>query len=139
MTEARILVIDDEPHIRETIQLALEAAGYHVGTAASGPEGLAKFGNGEDWNLVLLDHRMAEMAGLEVLRRLRQINPRVPVVLLTAYGTIDLAQGVLASGASGFLQKPMSPEELSRVVRDVLASHRRSPGDETPDVRASGG
>jgi DNA-binding NtrC family response regulator len=125
MAEATILIIDDDAHIRETVQLALEEAGYQVETAASGPAGLAKFGNGENWDLVLLDQRMAEMPGLEVLGRLRQVNRGVPVILLTAYGTIDLAQSVLASGASAFLRKPMSPEELRRIVHDVLASHRR--------------
>jgi DNA-binding NtrC family response regulator len=124
MAEASILIIDDDAHIRETVQLALVDAGYQVEAAASGSEGLAKFGNGEDWNLVLLDQRMAGMPGLEVLSRLRVANRGVPVILLTAYGTVDLAQSVLASGASAFLQKPMSPEELRRIVSDVLASHR---------------
>src|SRR5690242_4717488 len=112
MAEVRILIVDDDAHIRETVLLALAAEGYQVETAASGPEGLTRFGSGESWDLVLLDQRMAEMPGLEVLCRLHQINPQVPVVLLTAYGTVDLAQGALASGASGFLRKPMSPEEL---------------------------
>ena len=124
MAEIRVLIIDDEERVREIIQYTLEAAGYQVGTAASGEEGLEKFGRGEAWDLVLLDQRMAGLQGLELLRMPHRINPRVPVVLLTAFGSVDLAQGVLASGASAFLQKPMSPEELRRVVSDVVKSHR---------------
>src|SRR5438874_13637678 len=100
---------------------ALEAEGYRVETAGDGLAGLDRFGDGTGWDLVLLDQRMAEMAGLEVLRRMRETNPGVPVILVTAFGTAELAQSTLGSGASGFLTKPMLPEELRGVVRDVLS------------------
>jgi DNA-binding response OmpR family regulator len=131
MAEARILIVDDDPQIRAAIEFTLEAAGYQTETAASGEDALVKFGMGDGWDLVLLDQRMAGLQGLEVLRRLRGMNVGVPVILLTAYSTVELAASVLGSGASGFLRKPMSPEELRRIVRDVLKSH--------PPLGAAGG
>jgi DNA-binding response OmpR family regulator len=123
MSQARILIIDDEARIRETMKLALERDGYQVETAAGGAEGLALFGSGAAWDLVLLDQRMLEMEGREVLRRIHERSPTVPVVLVTAFGTVDLARDVLAAGASGFLQKPITPDELRNRVREVLRTH----------------
>jgi len=116
----RILVIDDEEPIRETLRLGLEPEGYEVVTAADGPEGLERFADGAGWDLVLLDQRMPEMDGLEVLQRLRAANRSVPVMLLTAHGSIELTGKSLASGARGFLTKPISLRSLREVVRKAL-------------------
>jgi CheY-like chemotaxis protein len=128
MDRARVLIIEDDPHIRETMRLALETEGYDVGTAATGPDGLEQFGSGAGWNLVLLDQRMPGMDGVEVLHQIRLIDQAIPVVLVTAYSTVNLARDVLALGASGFLSKPISPEELRTVVHDLLVTRHRSPG-----------
>lgn len=122
MPDARILVIDDEANIRETLRLALETEGYVVETAADGPEGLGKFGTGEGWDLVLLDQRMPALEGTEVLRRLYDTNHSVPVILLTAYGSINLTAEVLGAGARAFLTKPITPAQLRDVVGRILAS-----------------
>jgi CheY-like chemotaxis protein len=126
MTEARILVIDDEPHIRETIQFALEAVGYRVETAAHGLEGLEKFGTGEEWDLVLLDQRMPGMEGLEVLRCIHERDPSARVMMVTAYGTIELAVDAMKAGAVDFLRKPFTPEVLRGAVKATLALPRQS-------------
>lgn len=126
MTGARLLIIDDEEHIRETMQLALEAAGYQAETAANGAEALEKFGAGSDWDLVLLDQRMPGMEGLEVLRRLRERDPAVRVIMVTAYGTIDLAVEAMKSGAVDFLRKPFTPDVLRGAVK-VALEHPRQP------------
>lgn len=118
----RILIIDDEEPIRETLRLGLETEGYAVETAANGPEGLERFGTGAAWDLVLLDQRMPGMDGLEVLHRLHEMNPSVPVMLLTAYGSIELTAGALGSGARGFLTKPISLDSLREIVRKVFLS-----------------
>jgi len=116
----RILIIDDEERSRKTLGLGLEAEGYEVATAASGVAGLAQFGTGDGWDLVLLDYRMPEMDGMEVLRCLRARNQSVPVLLLTAYGSIELTSKVLSSGARGFLTKPIMLRSLREIVRKVL-------------------
>lgn len=125
---ARILIVDDEEHIRETMQMALEAAAYEVETAADGTEALEKFGNGSQWDLVLLDQRMPGMEGLEVLRQMRERDPAARVAMVTAYGTIDLAVEAMKSGAVDFLRKPFTPDVLRGVVKAVL-SHPRRPID----------
>lgn len=126
MRGARLLIVDDEEHIRETMQLALEAAGYQTEIAANGTEALEKFGPGSDWDLVLLDQRMPEMEGLEVLRRLRERDPAARVVIVTAYGTIELAVDALKSGAVDFLRKPFTPAVLRGAVK-VALGHPRQP------------
>lgn len=124
MPESRILIIDDEENIRTTMQFALEAVGYHVETAADGPEGLTRFGNGENWDLVLLDQRMPGMEGLEVLRKIRERDPASRVMMVTAYGTIDLAVDAMKAGAVDFLRKPFTPEVLRGAVQACLALPR---------------
>jgi len=128
MAEERILIIDDEPNIRETMQLTLEASGYTVETAEDGIEGLNRFGDGERWDLVLLDQRMPRMEGYEVLQVLRARDPSSRVVMVTAYGSIELAVDAMKAGALDFLRKPFSPEVLRGAVSAALA-HPRGPVD----------
>jgi DNA-binding NtrC family response regulator len=122
MTGRRILIVEDEENIRHTMQVALETDGYDVETAIDGPDGLLRFREPGKWSLVLLDQRMPGMQGLEVLRELKGRDASVPVILITAYGTVGLAAEVLGSGASGFLRKPFTPAELRDVVRQTLAT-----------------
>src|SRR5579872_503365 len=117
---ARILLIDDESNIRTMIRLALQHAGHTVETAADGPEGLEKFGSGEDWDLVLLDHRMPGMAGLDVLREIHRRDPNARVIMITAFGTIDLAVDAMKAGATDFLRKPFTTDTLRGAVRAAL-------------------
>jgi CheY-like chemotaxis protein len=128
MAGARILIIDDEENIRETMQFALDAVGYQTEVAADGPEGLEKFGTGESWDLVLLDQRMPGMEGLEVLRNIRERDPAARVLMVTAYGTIELAVDAMKSGAVDFLRKPFTPDVLRGAVQAAL-SHPRQPID----------
>lgn len=118
---ARILVIDDETNIRTMIRLALQHVGYEVETASDGPEGLLKFGQGEGWDLVLLDQRMPGMAGVDVLKEIYKRNSSARVILITAFGTIDLAIEAIQSGASDFLRKPFTADTLRGAVRNALS------------------
>lgn len=127
MAKASILVVDSEGEIRDTTKFALASAGYRVEIATNGPEGLGKFGNGEDWDLVLLDQRMPDVDGRELLGRMHRTNPGVPILFVTACGTVDLAREVLGSGAGGFLLRPINPALLRQVVHDMLRSHRIRP------------
>ncbi|AIE87232.1 response regulator [Fimbriimonas ginsengisoli] len=118
---ASILVIDDETNIRTMIRLALAHAGYNVETASDGPEGLAKYENGAKWDLVLLDQRMPGMPGIEVQREIFRRNPHARLILITAFGTIDLALEAIQAGASDFLRKPFTAETLRLAVQSALA------------------
>ena len=117
----RILIIDDEDHIRRVMRMTLEAAGYEVGEAADGPRGLEAFGDGSTWDAVLLDQRMPGMDGLETLRRLKQRRSDARVIMITAYASIELAVDAMKLGAMDFVRKPMTPEIVRNAVTAALA------------------
>jgi CheY-like chemotaxis protein len=117
---ARILVVDDEANIRMMIRMALQKDGHVVEQASDGPEGLERFGNGTGWDLVLLDQRMPGMEGLEVLREMRDRDPKARLVMITAYGTIDLAINAMKAGATDFLRKPFTLEMLRGAVKAAI-------------------
>jgi CheY-like chemotaxis protein len=116
-----ILIIDDEDHIRSMMRLTLEAAHHVVGEARDGLEGLKVYGDGSQWDVVVLDQRMPGIDGLETLRRLKAINPQVRVVMATAYASIELAVDAMKLGATDFVRKPMTPETLRQAVAAALA------------------
>lgn len=117
----RILIIDDEEHIRQMMRLTLEAAGYEVGEASSGEEGLRLYADGSTWNAVVLDQKMPGIDGLETLRRLKKQTLNVPVVMATAYASIELAVDAMKFGATDFVRKPMTPKVLRNAVAAALA------------------
>ena len=116
----RILVIDDEEHIRRVVRMTLEAADYEVGEAADGPRGLEAFGDGSAWDAVLLDQRMPGMDGLETLRRIKQRHAEARVIMITAYASIELAVDAMKLGATDFVRKPMTPEIVRNAVTAAL-------------------
>jgi DNA-binding response OmpR family regulator len=118
----RILIVDDEPNVRLSFRTALETAGYAVDEAADGPEALDRL-ESSPARLVLLDLKMPQLSGMEVLRRLRAVGNLVPVVIITAHGRIPDAVMAIKLGAIDFVSKPLTPNELRRVVEEVLARH----------------
>lgn len=118
--KAKLLIIDDETNIRTMMKLALAHVGYEVDTAASGPEGLEKYGTGEQYDLVLLDQRMPGMPGIEVQREILNRNPEARLILVTAFGTIDLALEAIQAGAQDFLRKPFTADTLRNAVQTAL-------------------
>src|SRR4051812_25292941 len=123
----RILIIDDEENIRRVTRLTLEAAGYEVGEACDGGQGLETFGDGAAWDAVLLDQRMPGMDGLETLRHIRQRNGGARVIMATAYASIELAVDAMKLGATDFVRKPMTPEILRNAVAAALAKKIAAP------------
>ncbi len=119
--KTRILVIDDEEHIRRVMRMTLETSGYEVGEAADGPRGLEAFGDGSAWDAVLLDQRMPGMDGLETLRRMKERQAGARVIMITAYASIELAVDAMKLGATDFVRKPMTPETVRNAVTAALA------------------
>jgi PleD family two-component response regulator len=117
----RILVVDDEPHIRHILEFTLEKAGYQVFTATNGEEALEKMSEVKP-NLVLLDVMMPKMDGFEVCRKMRQdfVLNQIPVIILTAKGDLNEKVKGLEGGANDYLVKPYSNEELLLRVKNVL-------------------
>ena len=117
----RILIIDDEEHIRRMMRLTLEAADYTVAEAGDGIAGVEVFSDGSPWDVVVLDQRMPGIDGLETLRRLKDVKPDARVVMATAYASIELAVDAMKLGAADFVRKPMTPETLRNAVAAALA------------------
>jgi DNA-binding response OmpR family regulator len=122
----RVLIIDDEAPIRRLLQMALEANGDHVGLAADGQAGLDLFGDGLRWDAVLLDQRLPGPDGLQTLARIKERNRSVPVIMVTAFASIELAVDAMKLGASDFIRKPLTPETLRRAL-DAAVPPRRAP------------
>jgi DNA-binding NtrC family response regulator len=120
----RILNIDDEEHIRRMMRITLEAAGYKAGEAQNGPEGLQLFGEGSDWDAVVLDQRMPGMDGLETLRKIKERDAEARVIMATAYASIELAVEAMKLGATDFVRKPFTPEVLRNALAAALAKSR---------------
>jgi len=129
----RVLIVEDEDNLRHMMRLALEAE-HVVGEADSGETGLERFGNGSDWDVVLLDQRLPGIDGLETLRRIRDRDPSAGVVMITAFASVELAVDAMKLGARDFLRKPVSPESL----RGALAAALRMKA-ERPFVREPSG
>ena len=115
----KILVVDDEKHIRDSCITLLRRMRFDAEGAASGVEALEKIGK-EAYDLVLLDVRMPGMEGIEVLRRARKIAPDLLVVILTGHGTADTAREAEELGAVGFVRKPISIEDLAKSIDEAL-------------------
>jgi two-component system nitrogen regulation response regulator NtrX len=123
MPKTRILVIDDEAAIRDSLRMTLEYEGYEFLGAATGQEGLA-LAERESPDLVLLDVKMPGMDGLEVLDRLRAANDTVPVVVISGHGSISTAVDATKKGAFDFIEKPFASERVLVSLRNALDQRR---------------
>ncbi|HET8606240.1 MAG TPA: response regulator transcription factor [Gaiellaceae bacterium] len=116
----RILVVDDERAVRDSLRRALELDGYDVELAADGEEALHRIENGSEPDAVVLDILMPRMNGLEVCRRLRASGNRIPVLMLTARDQVEDRVEGLDAGADDYVVKPFALEELLARVRALL-------------------
>jgi DNA-binding NtrC family response regulator len=114
-----ILVAEDETLLRKILAGLFEGEGYRVVTAATGREALERFG-AEPVDLVVTDIRMPEMEGIELLERLKAIDPETPVVVMTAFSSVESAIAALRMGAYDYVVKPFVNEDLLRSVRNAL-------------------
>ena len=118
-----ILVVDDEPVQREMIGGFLKKQGFEVIAADSAERALELFRQ-DAFDLVLTDQKMANMSGLELLQAVHAINPETPVILITAFGTIEAAVAALKQGAIDYLTKPLNLDELLHRIRQVSERYR---------------
>jgi DNA-binding NtrC family response regulator len=115
----KILVVDDEPILRDSLEIALKTSNYEVITARTGEEGLEQFKN-ENPDLVLLDHWLPGINGDEVLRKIKEEDPDIPVIIMTAQGSIELAVNSMKMGAYDFIVKPFELDEVEALIKKGL-------------------
>lgn len=120
----RILIIDDEAALRQTLARILQRAGHEVTTAESGEMGLSILANA-DFDLVYMDIRMPGMAGLDALKAIHASQPDLPVILFTAQPDMKSAVEALRLGAADYLLKPLQPEVLIERTRETLARREK--------------
>lgn len=115
----RILVIDDTKNIRFMLSTCFEGEGYAVDTAENGQEGI-QFFEQNTYDLVMLDIRMPHMSGTEVLTILKEKNHKVPILIMTAFGTVKNAIECVRAGAIDYIRKPFSVKKIREVVQEIL-------------------
>jgi len=121
-----VLIVDDEKNIRRTLSEALAGMDLRVDTASDGEEALARLRE-EAYGLILLDIKMPGLDGMEVLRRVRDVQPEVRVIMITAHGTVTSAVEAMKLGAVDFLQKPFSVREIRTLVGKVREREKLDP------------
>ena len=119
----RILIIDDEAEIRESLETLLQLEGYTVAVAATGREGLEQIGE-RNFDVILLDLALPDKNGMDVLAEIRLQQPQQAVIMITAYGTVENAVRSMQFGATNFIQKPWDNEKLLADIRAAIGRHR---------------
>jgi DNA-binding NtrC family response regulator len=123
LPKSKILVVDDEVDIRESLQALLEMEGYAVDLAANGAEGLRAV-EARDYDLMLLDLMMPDLSGMEVLQAVRGHDRDLPIFLITAYGSTQVAVDALKAGATDYFQKPWENDKLLLEIERIISKHR---------------
>lgn len=118
MTAQRILIVEDEDKLRRVLQLQLKSLGYEVDEAATAEQGLQ---SAQDADLVITDLRLPGMDGIAFLQQLQAQGLSVPVIVMTAHGSVEVAVEAMKMGATDFLQKPFSLDHLTAIVQKVMA------------------
>ena len=119
---AHVLIVDDEMNIRRVLAAMLKRDGYEVTTAADGEQALAVLQK-TPVHVVVTDMVMPKVGGMELLRRVGADYPDVPVILITAHGTVDSAVMALKAGAFDYITKPFEQEELKKVIAKATRAH----------------
>ncbi|HEY5609884.1 MAG TPA: sigma-54 dependent transcriptional regulator [Thermoanaerobaculia bacterium] len=125
----RILIIDDEEVLRDVLESVLRREGFDIATAASGEEGLAALDQ-DDVDLIILDMMLPGISGLDTLRSIKETDPGTPVIIITAYSSIDGAIDAMKHGAFHYIPKPFKNEEVVLTVNKALEQRRLSKENE---------
>jgi two-component system response regulator FlrC len=129
MNKRPVLVVDDDPSMRMALSESLLSCGYQVEAAVDGADALTKFNKGK-FDVVITDMRMPKVGGIEVLRGIKKISPETHVIVITAYGTVNTAVQAMKEGASDFIMKPFSIDDLESVVKNVFSRRENNEGEQ---------
>jgi len=124
-TKASILIVDDDPSIRKVLAAILEEKGYNVDTAETARKGIAK-SKAKFYNLALIDIRLPDMEGTELLGRMKQTMPKMLKVIITGYPSLQNAVEALNRGADAYIIKPLDIDNALSVIQSLLEKQRES-------------
>ena len=116
---ARILIIDDDENIRKVLQTILEDEGYYIATADTGKRGIEQ-SEKDFFNLVLIDVRLPDMEGIELLSKLKDTKPKMRKIIVTGYPTLQNAVSAVNKGADAYVMKPFDVEKILVTIKDQL-------------------
>ncbi|MBR57976.1 MAG: DNA-binding response regulator [Myxococcales bacterium] len=122
-TDETVLVVDDEVNLRKVLGTLLRRAGYSVRTAGDGIEALEVLSR-ESISVIVTDLKMPRMDGLALLKKIRSQRPDIPVILITAFGTVDRAVGAIKAGAFDFITKPFDRNEIKQIIAKAAQQYR---------------
>ncbi len=114
-----IMIVDDEESVRDSLSIWLEEDGYEVLAVESGKRALEEITK-KGWSLLLVDLKMPEMDGLQFLAEVKKILPDIPIIIMTAYATVETAVKAIKDGAYDYLMKPFEPEEISMTIKKIM-------------------
>jgi len=120
---ASILIVDDEAAVRDSLKSWFEKDGYQADSAFDAVDALKKL-SARSWDVVLLDIKMPSISGMELLQRVREIDPDIMCIMITAYASVETAVEALKGGAFDYVVKPVDPDDLTRIVRRAVEQHK---------------
>ena len=124
-----VLIVDDEPIVRESIRDWLKDAGYEVYTAESGEEALCLVEK-QDFSVIVIDVRLPGKTGIKVLTEVKQLKPQIKSIVITAYPSAELAAEARKQGAVDYLIKPVNPDDLEKLIQSTLLKYEKQEKEE---------
>lgn len=123
----KVLIVDDDAELRSNLSEILKGAGYHIAEAPSGKEAVEEI-TSKDFDIVLLDLMMPKMSGIDVLKEIKKIKPKIRVIMITAFATVENAVDAIKKGASDYISKPFRIDDLLTTIRRVIEEGRFEEG-----------
>jgi len=120
--KGRLLIVDDELSVRDSLNKWFREEGYEVGTAENASEALLRLAE-HPWDIALLDIKMRGTDGIELQRRIHELDPKLIVIMMTGYASVETAVAALKNGAYDYVTKPLDPDEIAHLMHNAL-SHR---------------
>ncbi|MGB9205157.1 MAG: sigma-54 dependent transcriptional regulator [Terriglobales bacterium] len=123
-TQGRLLIVDDEMSVRDSLAKWFREEGYEIGTAENANDALTRLAE-QRWDAALVDIKMHGTDGIELQRRMHEVDPELLVIIMTGYASVETAVTALKNGAYDYVTKPLDPDEIAHLVKNALA-HKRT-------------
>src|SRR5581483_10191036 len=123
-TQGKILIVDDELSVRDSLGKWFREEGYEIGTSEDANQALTQLAE-QRWDAALVDIKMRGTDGIELQRRMHEIDPELTVIMMTGYASVETAVAALKNGAYDYVTKPLDPDEIAHLVKRAL-SHKQT-------------